>query len=279
LLGSDSFLRTLRHQTLLETACGVARRELGSAGGRVARQRLLDLGIGTEAAARFELGWSPTWAHLESELAAAGFQPTEIEASGLIDLSWTDSWVGPWRNERGRLLSIFSCPMSSCGLVCRATRSPICLPLFGLNWATEADRRTKHLVLVEDVMDALLMQSAGFRCVVGIGGTGHLMTTQRWSHLARLRIEQVTLVPSSTEPSLVGTVAALRNGDSVGDVPQRFTAGPIMTSFGHTPGDLVRRKGVTALWDLLASRIEAELFMSMFAPVEWDVRVEESQLW
>ena len=135
---------------------------------------------------------------IHNGLLEAGYSSEELEASGLLaDQRLTGRIIGPIRGLTGRITGFWA-------------RHPECLPpkylyfssgwkheaiAFGLDLAIRACQAHQgELVLVEDVLDVLLLQSLGMLNLASLMNSTAIVTSKRWERFASLGIRRVTLV-------------------------------------------------------------------------------------
>lgn len=161
--------------------------------GAAARAYLAERAIlGTNAAEITGLlGVAPHASEARRLLSAAGFTRGEVEASGVLaDARWTGRIVGAWRDEQDRIATLWA----------RATNhdTDAAQRYLYLRGATRpalpylASRvRSREVVIVEGVLDALALQAHGCASAVALGGSSASEAT--WSALARHGIRHATL--------------------------------------------------------------------------------------
>ena len=184
----------------------------------VCRNWLRSLGFDLQRLDSLPIGVFPSPLVMKEGLLRAGFHIDEIAASGLVgDPRVAERLIGPIRNPSGRILSFWARHPEG--------RRPKYLflgrdwkqetPAFGLDAALPRLHDTAgELLLVEDLLDALLLQSAGLPQVAGTLRFSSNLTPPRWQQLAALGVRRVTLVPSDdsarARPRRLGTCRRFR---------------------------------------------------------------------
>jgi hypothetical protein len=151
-------------------------------------------------------------AAMQDELSRAGFRREEIVASGLVcDPRVAERLIGPIRNPNGRIVNFWA--RHPKGLrpkylfFRRGWQDEV--PAFGLDVALSGlSDGPGELLLVEDFLDALLLQSAGLPQTAATLDFSRNLTAARWEQLAVLGVKRVTLVPSNPSEGLVRATRA-----------------------------------------------------------------------
>ena len=205
-------------------------------------------------------------------LKALGYTAEEVEASGLITTSggrpldlWTGRVVFPWRDERGRIVTVWA--RDTTGKVEEKYKYLFIGGLhkgdaFGLDVAVRSETaRREGLVLMEGLMDVVLLQTLGVDNVAALGQAGDYLTAERWERLARLRFPSFVLVMDNdkpkedgTRPGLVGLTRAVDNLRNVDNVPNVYVVDPSELGAAKDPDELVRTKGLDAFREVLKAR-------------------------
>jgi hypothetical protein len=218
----------------------------------VCRDALRDLGFDLQRLDSLPIGVFPSPLVMKEGLLRAGFGSDEIAVSGLMgDSRMTGRLIGPIRDATGTLLSFWAWHPQ--GLrpkylyLGRNWREQT--PVFGLDVAVPrlADA-AGELLLVEDLLDALLLQSAGLPQVAAASRFSSNLTPPHWEQLAGLGVERVTLVPGDDGEGLVRAVSARATSFDASATPEVFILLP--ESFGRMK-DLaasVRAMDAEAFW-------------------------------
>ncbi|HID76764.1 MAG TPA: hypothetical protein EYP56_12310 [Planctomycetaceae bacterium] len=213
----------LVHRSLLEEhgrgrAFGQARRYL--------RQRGLDL----DHLDDLPLGWVGDREQIFRRLLAAGFSPAQIAASRLLaDRRLPGRILGPIRDPSGRIVAFWAWRPDGGGPRYLFWKSgfdeqPGALGLDSAHG--EGCGRPGDVLLVEDVLDALLLQSRGLANVGAIGGGPEQMHPGRWERLARQGVRRATLAIPQNPTAMVATLQALENGFRACPSPELFVLVP-----------------------------------------------------
>jgi len=110
---------------------------------------------------------------------------------------------------------------------------------------------SESLLVIQDLLDAMLLQSKGFFHVAAVGKGGRGLATRRWEQLADLGIREVTLALDHDPRHGDDTLCALENAFRAGRAPAVFVVPP-----GAWPGPwgargLLCREGLAALRSFL----------------------------
>ncbi len=196
--------------------------QLNQTAGKNARQYLNKRGISVSTARKFGLGYADdSWQGLYDHIVKKGYNPNEIEASGLFRKNKHNHWYDLFRNRLmfpiidamggiiafgGRVLD------DSLPKYVNSPENRIYTKgkhVYGLNVA----KRTKSdsLIVVEGYMDCISLHQAGFDQAVATLGTA--MTTQQASLLRKYR-EKIIL---AYDMDSAGRAASLHNIDILED--------------------------------------------------------------
>jgi hypothetical protein len=110
-----------------------------------------------------------------------------------------------------------------------------------------------HLVLVEDVIDALLLQCRGLHHVAAIGGPGREFSPRRWEELARLGVSSVTLAFRRDDRHAGSVRDALVSALRARTAPEVFVANPYPAG-ERSAADVLRRFGKDTCAAALSAR-------------------------
>jgi hypothetical protein len=164
------------------------------------RRYLRDRGFDLAALDSLPLGWFDTRDNLRARLLKAGFTSEELGASRLLaDRRLTGRIVGPIRDRQKRIVSFWALHPNGEPAKYLFWKSPRAdrLGAFGVDLAYDSVAEgPSDLVLVEDLLDALLLQSRGLLHVAAVGGAGDELTGRRWQRLYDLGVRRVTLALS-----------------------------------------------------------------------------------
>ncbi len=235
------------------------------AAGKTARDYLTRRGFKAEDFEGLAFGVYTTPKTVEDRLKALGFTAEEVGASGLVTTregaplnSWTGRVVFPWRDERGRIVTVAARDTTGKvedSLKYLYLRDHEKGTAFGLDVAVRSETaRREGLVLVEGLLDVVLLQALGVDNVAALGGAGDLLTAERWERLARLRLPSFVLVLDNDEAGRKGLGKALDNLSNVDNVPNVYVIDPSELGAAKDPDELVRTKGLDAFRAVLKAR-------------------------
>jgi hypothetical protein len=225
----------------------------------VCRDWLRSLGFDLQRLDGLPIGVFPSPLVMKEGLLRAGFSIDEIAASGLVgDPRLAERLIGPIRDASGHILSFWARHPEGLRpkylFLGRDWKQET--PAFGLDAAMPHLNDTAgELLLVEDLLDALLLQSAGLPQVAATLRFSSNLTPPRWEQLAALGVRRVTLVPSDEEQGLVRAVAA-RAAALEDPAPEAFVLLP--ESFGRVRdlAELIRAMSPETFWSWLrANRV------------------------
>lgn len=233
--------------------------------GKNARDYLTRRGFKAEDFEGLAFGVYTTPKNVEDRLKALGYTAEEVGASGLVTTregaplnSWTGRVVFPWRDERGRIVTVAARDTTGKvedSLKYLYLRDHEKGTAFGLDVAVRSETaRREGLVLVEGLLDVVLLQALGVDNVAALGGAGDLLITERWERLARLRLPSFVLVLDNDEAGRKGLGKALDNLSNVDNVPNVYVIDPSELGAAKDPDELVRTKGLDAFRAVLKAR-------------------------
>lgn len=200
------------------------------------------------------IGLVDSAAAMRARLLEAGFSRSEVRRSKLLaDQRLAGRLVGPITTPQGRTVSFWARHPDG--------RSPRYLYWRG-DWKDEAaaaglqsalgGEAAGRLVLVDDILDALMLQSRGMTEAAGLGDSGEEITVLRWQRLHRDGAAEVTLAPDRTADAGCRIGRAVRAFFAAQTAMRLFVLAPARLGAHESPGDLVRREGIEALRALLA---------------------------
>ena len=266
--------KRVRHGDLMEDFVAEAHAALvDETAGKNARDYLTRRGFKAEDFEGLAFGVYTTPKNVEDRLKALGYTAEEVGASGLVTTregaplnSWTGRVVFPWRDERGRIVTVWARDTTGKvedSLKYLYLRAPNHKgDAFGLDVAVRsATARREGLVLVEGVLDVVALQALGMDNVAALGQSGDYLTAERWERLGRLRFPSFTLVMDNdppkkdgTKPGLEGLKKALDNLSNVDNVPNVYVVDPSKLGAAKDPDELVRTNGLDAFLEVLKAR-------------------------
>ncbi|MBN2475753.1 MAG: hypothetical protein JXB62_14170 [Pirellulales bacterium] len=209
--------------TMREAAC----RRLGARGVRLDCLHQLPVGLFVEAAA------------IRAKLRQAGFGAAEIRASKLLaDQRLPGRLVGPIRDRGGRIVGFWARDVSdTAGKDLFLNRDwRVQVAVIGLHEAFRAGAGGE-LVLVEDVLDALALQSRGLDNVAAIGGASRNMSARRWQRLAAMGVPRVTLALPRETTSYGRLPAVLKSAFCATAAPELRLVPSDVLGLGRNHGD------------------------------------------
>ena len=180
---------------------------------RVARGCLHQRGFDLHRLEQLPLGYFPAADPIWHGLLRDGFSADEIRASNLLaDSRLPGRLVGPIRDASRRIISFWAkLPQHLDRILYLSSDWKERAGVFGLDQAYPVVAHGRHdLLLVEDIWDAILLQTHGVSGVGAIGNSPADISFQRWERLNELGIHRVTLVVDSFHDSHEACVAAIR---------------------------------------------------------------------
>lgn len=180
---------------------------------RAARGCLHQRGFDLRKLEQLPLGYFPSAEPIWHGLLHDGFSADEIRASNLLaDSRLPGRLVGPIRDAGRRIIGFWAkLPQQLDHSLYLSSDWKEQAGLFGLDAAYPAVAQGRHdLLLVEDLWDAILLQSHGYPAVGAIGNSPAEISPRRWERLGELGIHRVTLVVDSFRDSHEAAVAAIR---------------------------------------------------------------------
>lgn len=233
--------------------------------GKTARDYLTRRGFKADDFEGLAFGVYTTPKTVEDRLKALGYTAEEVGASGLVTTregaplnSWMGRVVFPWRDERGRIVTVAARDTTGKvedSLKYLYLRDHEKGTAFGLDVAVRSETaRREGLVLMEGLLDVVLLQALGVDNVAALGGAGDLLTAEKWERLARLRLPSFVLVLDNDEAGRKGLGKALDNLSNVDNVPNVYVIDPSELGAAKDPDELVRTKGLDAFGQVLKAR-------------------------
>lgn len=249
-----------RRSKLLGDFFTLSQRELASEQGAKACAYLERRGFPAEALEGLDLGVVPALEWARAHLLDSGYSQEEITRSGVLaDSRWPGRIVGAWRDERGKVRTLWARALDDPGdlgsryLYLRgASRSG--LPPYGLSDVLVGSHETRReLVLVEGVFDLLQLRARGFANVAALGGTAARL--ELFERLARQRIETVTLCLDNDPAGRTATARAAEQAARAKRSPAILVLDPRGLAPAKDPDAFIRTSGVEA-WQALLERRE-----------------------
>lgn len=249
-----------RRAELLGDFFALSQRELGGERGAHARAYLERRDLGGEALEGLGLGLAPTMGRTRAALLGAGYSPEEIAASGVLaDSRWPGRVVGAWRDERGKVKTLWARVLDDAGeassryLYLRgASRSG--LPPYGLSDVLVGSYESRReFLLVEGFFDLLQLRARGIGNVAALGGTA--ARPELFERLARLGVETVTLCLDNDEAGRTATGRAVEQAARAKQSPAILVLDPHRLAPTKDPDAFLRAGGAEA-WGGLFERRE-----------------------
>lgn len=213
---------------------------------------LRDVGFDLRRLKSLPIGLFTNPPEMKDGLLNAGFSKNEIVASGLTgDPRLAERLIGPIRDLRGRIVSFWARHPQDIApkylFLNRNWRDQV--PAFGLDAARSGlSDAANELLLVEDLLDAILLQSAGLPQVAAALGFSRYFAKTRWEHLARLGVERVTLVPGDDGGALVRAASARDAALHSGPAPEVFLLLPESIGCVKNLAGIIRQTSRDSFW-------------------------------
>jgi hypothetical protein len=242
---------------VLRSFFDLCRHELASERGAGAAAYLERRGFPASMIESSGLGLVPPAAVTRAALTNAGHSAGEIDAAGVLaDSRWPGRLCGAWRDERGRIATLWARTLAETGtryLYLRgATRSG--LPPYGLTDVLSAGYEARRdLVLVEGVMDVHQLRAHGIENAAALGGLS--ITASTFERLSRHGVERVTLCLDRDDPGRTATARAVEQSARATSSPALHVVDPERLVPANDPDELVREYGAEA-WHALLERRE-----------------------
>jgi DNA primase len=234
----------------------VARRELASARGADARHYLAQRALPPEPPDP-GLALMPELASVRARLQQRGYSAAELaRAQVLDDPRWAGRIIGAWRDESGRIGTLWARATSTVDtakyLYLRG-RSRSDLPPYGLTDVLGlAPNERRQLLLVEGVLDAHQLRARGLHNVAALGGT--TIAAPTFDRLTRCGIEQVVLLLDNDQAGRQATARAIDRATQAIDPPQLDVLDPALLAPAKDADAYIRQHDADALRSLLKQR-------------------------
>ena len=245
-----------RRQNLLQDFFRLSRAEFRSETGAAARSYLVHRGLPADEIEQIDLGVVPGELLTKNALEAAGYTELEIAQSGVLaDGRWPGRLCGAWRDERGRIGTLWARALQDADASSRylylrgASRSG--LPPYGLSdiLRLPADAR-REVTLVEGLIDVHHLRSKGFPSVAAIGGAR--VQPEALRRFGRLGIDSVVLALDNDASGRDGTVRAVERITRRRTHPLFACSIPSGSATRRIPTRSCREHGVTSFGALVA---------------------------
>lgn len=245
-----------RRGDLLEDFVALTHEALLAAAGKSARAYLVGRTFTETELEGLSLGFYAGVETVSAAMKAKGYTAEELDASGILaDGRWAGRLLIPWRDARGRVSTVAARDLTGSAeegakyLYLKGGTKP---PAFGLDVVKDSETaRREGVVLVEGLLDVVLLQARGLDNVAALGGSGGLLTAERWAELGRLNVPAFVLALDSDGPGREGTLKALSNLRNVDNVRNVYVLPPEALGTAKDPDELVRAKGVDAFREAL----------------------------
>jgi len=244
---------------LLETFFQHCQRELAGERGGTARAYLEHRGLSAEAITNTGLGVVPPAIQTGRLLERGGHQLNEIAAAGILaDKRWPGRLCGAWRNEHGRIGTLWTRTLDDTDhddtrylYLKDATRTK--LPPYGLaDLLRRPPEARRELVLVEGLLDVHQLRAHGIDNIAALGGTGASPDT--FEQLHRLGVETVTLCLDNDDAGRKNIPKAIEHAAHADHSPDIYVIDPTRLAPSKDPDELIRKRGPTAWSELLDAR-------------------------
>lgn len=254
--GVDSALpdrapRTDRQAELLEAFAAACLAELDSDRAERAREYLFRRGLPPDALASSGLGMVPDRRLALNALRDSGFTDDEIARAGVLDdRRWQGRVLGIWRNDRGRIGTLwtrsvdpFADEASKYLYLKGASRTD--LPPYGFaDLRGEGADARREVILVEGLLDVHQLRARGMQSVVAVGGTS--APPGMFERLARTGVESIVLAFDNDEPGRRGAAKAVEAACRAKTAPAIRVIEPTALGDAKDPDAFVREHGIEA---------------------------------
>lgn len=234
-----------RRTDLLQDFFALCQRELASDAGAKARRYLEKRGLPPDAIEGCGLGVIPTSSTVRDCLRSSAYSTVEIDQSGVLaDSRWPGRLCGSWRDERGRIKTLWARSIDPSDDKVRylylrgASRTN--LPPYGLSWVLRETPRPREIVLVEGLLDVHHLRARRITNVVALGGTAVRPAT--FERLARSGFENVTICLDRDEAGRAATAQAVERAVEAASSPGVFVIEPDRLAPAKDPDAFVRER-------------------------------------
>lgn len=245
-----------RSADLLHDFFTLCRWELAAEAGAEARGYLEQRGLPPQTIERSGLGVVPAPSVSGDCLRSSGYSDQEITQAGVLgDSRWVGRLCGAWRDERGRIRTLWARSLDRSGDDTRylylrgASRAN--LPPYGLSWVLKETPRPRDVVLVEGLLDVHHLRARTITNVVALGGTAVRPTT--FELLARLGFETISISLDRDDAGRAATAQAVERAARAARSPAVLVIDPDRLAPAKDPDAFVREKP-DAWSDLVSSR-------------------------
>lgn len=234
-----------RRTDLLHDFFTVCRWELAADSGAEVRKYLERRGLPAEAIERSGLGVVPDPRSSADCLRSSGYSDREIAQSGLLgDSRWPGRLCGAWRDERGRIRTLWARTIDPSAADTRYLylrgASRVNLPPYGLSAVINETPRPRDVVLVEGLLDVHHLRARGILNVVALGGTAVRPAT--FERLAGLGFETVSITLDRDDAGRGATAQAVERAAAAARSPAVLVIDPEHLAPAKDPDAFVRER-------------------------------------
>jgi hypothetical protein len=234
-----------RRTDLLHDFFTLCRWELAADAGASAREYLEQRGLPREAIERCGLGVVPAPGAVRDCLRSSGYSDAEIQQSGVLsDSRWPGRLCGGWRDERGRIKTLWARSLEPAADGVRylylrgASRTN--LPPYGLSWVLKETPRPRDVLLVEGLLDVHHFRARQITNVVALGGTAVRPAT--FEAFARAGFESITISLDRDEAGRAATAHAVERAAGAASSPAVYVVDPDQLAPAKDPDAFVRER-------------------------------------
>ncbi len=238
------------HRQLLETFFELARNELSGDRGAHARAYLERRGFPRDAIEYSGLALVPAANTTREALSRSGYTDSELRAAGILaDTRWPGRLCGAWRNEWGRIGTLWArAPddtLADTRYLYLRGASRTNLPPYGLA------RGARELALVEGFLDYHQLAARGIDNVAVLGGTS--TGPRLFERLTSLGVHTVVLCLDNDDAGRAATARAVEHAARGRTSPAIYVVNA-RDAAAKDPDALVRSEGLEAWRELLSRR-------------------------
>jgi DNA primase len=248
-----------RRTDLLHDFFELCKHEFVGERGAEARGYLERRGFSQDAIEGSGLGLVPEAGRTREMLRERSYSEADVASAGILaDSRWPGRLCGAWRNEYGRVGTLWARALDAQTaaeiryLYLRGASRTNLLP-YGLSdvVAGSHDAR-RELVLVEGFIDFHQLRAHGFENVAALGGTS--TNPRMFERLSGLGVQSVTLCLDNDDAGRAATVRAVENSARAARSPAVYVVSAERLGEAKDPDAFVRSQGTEAWRDLLATR-------------------------
>jgi hypothetical protein len=238
-----------RRAALLETAFRAYQEAFECERGEPVRAYLVDQrAFPANRLDQLGLGVVPERRHMLKSLRGAGYSDGEIRGAGVLaDDRWEGRVAGAWRDERGRIVTLWARAISDDEpnryLYLRGASRTGAIP-YGLSdlLTTGTPGERHEVILVEGVMDVHQLRAHGVQNVAALGGTS--ASSALFERLARLDVQRVVLCFDNDTPGRLALARAVDAATRADRAPDLYVIEPARLAAAKDPDQLVRTHGI-----------------------------------